>query len=92
MSVKSAKALMEKIKSDPKFGKKIEDAKDNKARMAIIRSAGFDFTQEEMKQAVKPAEGELSDEDLEAVAGGSSAPWVAVGTGAAGAGAAAAAA
>ena len=96
MSVESAKAILEKIKNDSEFGAQLEAESDETKRIQFMKDAGFDFTKEEFKQAAKEmaaAAGisdELSDDELEAVAGGSSAVWV--GTGAAVVGAAAGAA
>lgn len=65
MSVESAKAFIEKMKTDEGFAKKIKECSDNEARMAFAKESGFNFTVEEIK-----LEGELSDDDLDAVAGG----------------------
>ena len=94
MSVQSAKSLVEKLKSDPAFGKQLEQEENPDKRVALMKNAGFDFTKEEFRQAVMEMSsdsGELSDSDLAAVAGGSSGTWVGVGTGAASGAAAAAA-
>lgn len=89
MSVESAQAMLDKIKSDPEFGKKIEDAPDNETRKSILHAAGFDdVSRDDMKKILHP-ERELDDDDLEKVAGGASASWV--GSAAGGGGAAAAA-
>ena len=91
MSVESAKAFLQKVKSDEALGKKLQDAADDDARKAIASEAGADFTKEEMKEVMKAASSkELSDDDLDAVAGGSSAGWVAAAAGIGGAAAAAA--
>ena len=65
MSIESAKAFIEKMKTDEEFAKKVKECKDGAARMAFAKGSGFEFTVEEIK-----LEGELSDEDLDAVAGG----------------------
>jgi predicted ribosomally synthesized peptide with nif11-like leader len=94
MSMESAKACIAKLKSDPAFGKSLEAAKTDAERIAFMKKAGFDFTKDEFKQAVKAAKGksELSEKDLAKVAGGTSATWVGVGAGVRGAVASAAAA
>jgi len=66
MSLDSAKAFVDKMKIDEDFRKKVTDCKDNEARKAFVKTEGFDFSAEELKKCT----GELSDEQLDAVAGG----------------------
>jgi predicted ribosomally synthesized peptide with nif11-like leader len=66
MSIESAKACMERIKTDEDFAKKVMECKDQEARMAVVRAAGYDFTTEE----VRPLLGEIQEIELESVAGG----------------------
>lgn len=66
MSVESAKAYMERIKTDEDFAKKVMECKDQEARMAFVQAAGFDFTSDE----IPPLLGELQDDELSNVAGG----------------------
>jgi predicted ribosomally synthesized peptide with nif11-like leader len=66
MSIESAKACMERIKTDEDFAKEVMECKDAEARMAFVRAAGYDFTREE----VSPLLGEMRDDELDAVAGG----------------------
>ena len=68
MSVESAKKFLEKYKSDEAFAKSVNEAKSAEERNKIILGAGFDFTQAELNEC---RGGELSDADLDAVAGGS---------------------
>ena len=65
MSIESAKALIEKIKTDEEFAKKVTGFQSAEARNAFVKEAGFDFTEAELKEV----QAELSDEDLDAVAG-----------------------
>lgn len=65
MSIESAKAFIEKFKTDEEFAKKVTECESAEARMAFAKEAGFDFTAEEIKEF----QGELSDEELDAVAG-----------------------
>ncbi len=65
MSIESAKELLEKIKQDASLAEKLEKA-SGEERKKIIEEAGFDVTQDEVQQAY----GELSDDDLDKVAGG----------------------
>jgi predicted ribosomally synthesized peptide with nif11-like leader len=82
MSIENARAFYEKVKGDQSLQQKIgELAKETPAETEaiIIKVAGkngFSFTLEEMKAVMKeltknaPNHGELSDAELEAVAGG----------------------
>ncbi len=78
MSVKSAKEFLEKVKSDDDFRKSLENAASDEARKALVKKRGFDFTKEELKEAAGTSGGpqKISEEDLEAVAGGGAANWV----------------
>ena len=66
MSIESAKAFLERMKTDEDFAKKVTACKDSDRRMAFIKGEGFDFTVAE----ISTVKGELSDEDLDLVAGG----------------------
>ena len=90
MSVQSAKDFVAKVKGDKSIADSLGSAADDDARRKIAADAGFDFTKAEMSEALSAGGSkQLSDADLDTVAGGSSASWV---TGAAVGGAAAAAA
>lgn len=65
MSVESAKAFIEKVKNDEEFAKKVIECKDAEGRMTLAKDAGFNFTAEEIKELG----GELSDSELDVVAG-----------------------
>jgi len=65
MSMESAKSFIEKIKNDEDFKNKVTKYKDNEARTAFIKQAGYDFTGEDMELA----KAELSEEDLNGVSG-----------------------
>lgn len=67
MSVESAKACMERIKTDEDFAKKVMECKDAEARIVFVRTAGYDFTAEEFGKLV---EGEMQNDELNEVAGG----------------------
>ena len=66
MSIESAKAFIEKMKTDEDFNQKVKGCKDAEERMAFVKEAGFDFTSEELKEVSE----NLSDDDLDGVAGG----------------------
>ena len=80
MSVEQAKAFFEKVKEDSELAQKLQDAQanytgDKDAAFAavvlpIATAAGFKFTADDFKAAFKSDEGEASDDELDAVAGG----------------------
>ena len=73
MSLEHAKALIEKLRADSEFGKRLEDEADEASWIKIMKDAGFDFTREEFLQAARglaAGSGELTEEDLKTVAGG----------------------
>ena len=91
MSVQDAKVFLKKLAEDPGFRAQVESV-DDAGKQQIADSLGLSFTKEEIESlAPQVADEELSDEDLEAVAGGKSAPWTGAAASAAGAAAAAAA-
>ena len=79
MSVEQVKAFVAKVKEDQALAKKLKDAEaaykgDKEAGVAavvipIAAEAGFKFTVEDYKAAFE-AEGEASENELDAVAGG----------------------
>ena len=71
MSIESAKAFIEKMKNDEEFAKKIMAETNQEARMALACGEGFAFTKDEIGQV----EGELTDEELDMVAGGLHKSW-----------------
>ena len=84
MSVEQVKAFLDKLKEDAALANKIKDAemscKDNtslgkteffaKIFIPIAAEAGFNFTAEDLKAAFDDSEGEVSEDELNAVAGG----------------------
>ncbi len=66
MSIASAKAFIERMKTDSTFAAQVTACADARARMALVKAAGFDFTAQEMDR-LRP---ELTDEELGQVAGG----------------------
>ena len=71
MSDQSVLAYAERIKNDEAFRLSLGAAPDGAARRAIAQEAGYDVSPEDIP-AIKAALGldEISDEDLERVAGG----------------------
>ena len=91
MSVQSAKDFVAKVKGDKSIADSLGSAADDDARRKIAADAGFDFTKAEMSEALSAGGSkQLSDADLDTVAGGSSASWVSTGAAVVGAAAAAA--
>jgi len=92
MAVKTAQALLERMASDGDFRTRVESAPDADAKKAILDAAGYgEVTPDEVQAAGANFTHELSDAELEAVAGGSTLEWVGAGVlvvGAAGAAAA----
>lgn len=66
MSIESAKAFLDRMKTDEEFAKKVIACKNADTRMAYIKNEGFDFTVAE----INTVKDELSEEELDLVAGG----------------------
>ena len=66
MSEEQLKAFLEKVKADASLQEKLKAAADNDAVTAIAKEAGFSISADDLKNA----QSELSDEELEGVAGG----------------------
>ena len=66
MSEEQLKAFLEAVKADAGLQEKMSAAKDADAVVEIAKAAGFVISVEQLKRAP----GELSDEELEGVAGG----------------------
>jgi len=63
--------LKQKLESDAAFKESLQKSADAKDLMDKIKAAGFDVTPEELVNTVSGKSGEISDDELEAVAGGS---------------------
>ena len=71
MSKESAIEFLERVDRDEEFKKEIAAAKDDEARWEIVKGAGFDFTKEDLRDAIQEKTGgELSDDELAHVTGG----------------------
>ena len=66
MSIEQAQAFMEKVKNDEDLAKRLVEASDSESKLEIARQEGFEFNLEDIKKAKE----ELSDDDLDGVAGG----------------------
>ena len=69
MSEEQFKAFLEKVKGDTSLQEELKAAADNNAIAAIAKEAGFSISADDLKNA----QSEISEEELEGVAGG--APW-----------------
>jgi predicted ribosomally synthesized peptide with nif11-like leader len=71
MSLENARAFVRRVATDRKFADQLDAARDDE-RGKIALQAGYQFFQEEYEQIVEEflASKELSDEELERVAGG----------------------
>ena len=67
MSEEQLKAFLEKVKGDTNLQEKLKAASDANAASAIAKEAGFSISADEFTKAQST---ELSDEELEGVAGG----------------------
>ena len=66
MSEEQLKAFLEKVKADNSLQEKLKAAADSDAVLAIATEAGFSISADDLKNA----QSELSEEELEFVAGG----------------------
>ena len=63
MSIESAKAFIERVKTDEEFRDRVQAAEDEDARLAVVKAEGFDFSADD----IRAVEGELSDYDLDRI-------------------------
>ncbi len=68
MSIESAKAFIEKVKTDEDFKNKLEQLENGQARLDFAKAQGFDFSADDIAK-VREEQG-LTDEELDGVAGG----------------------
>ena len=74
MSEEQLAALLAKIKDDAGLQEKLKGAADLDAAIALAREAGFDVSKADWLRYQAKQTLELSDEELEGVAGGTVAP------------------
>jgi predicted ribosomally synthesized peptide with nif11-like leader len=70
MSEEQLSALLAKLKGDAGLQEKLKSASDLAAAVEIAKSAGFDVSKEDWLRHQAQQTLELSDEELEGVAGG----------------------
>ena len=66
MSTESARAFADRVRTDPALKARLAAAATEQARLDIAKAEGYDLTRDDVQQI----RGELSDADLDAVAGG----------------------
>ena len=66
MSIESAQAFLERMKTDEEFAKNVIACPDKEARITYVKEAGFDFTHNELTEL----RGVLTDEQLDLIGGG----------------------
>ena len=66
MSEEQLKAFLEKVKGDTSLQEKLKAAADSDAVLVIAKEAGFMISADDLKNA----QSEISEEELEGVAGG----------------------
>jgi predicted ribosomally synthesized peptide with nif11-like leader len=70
MSEEQLAALLAKLKDDPGLQEKLKGAADLDAAVALAKEAGFDVSKADWLKYQTQQTQELSDEELEGVAGG----------------------
>ena len=75
MSEEQLKAFLEKVQGDTSLQEKLKAAADSDAVLAIAKEAGFSISADDLTKA----QSELSDQELEGVAGGKAGDIVWVG-------------
>ncbi|QBE69401.1 hypothetical protein SynWH8101_1819 [Synechococcus sp. WH 8101] len=73
MSEEQLKAFLEAVKADAGLQEKLKAAENVDAVVVIAKAAGFVISAEDLKRA----QAEISDEELEGVAGGGAFDWLA---------------
>ena len=71
MSEEQLKSFLEKVKADTSLQEKLKAAADSDAVLAIAKEAGFMISADDLKNA----QSEISEEELEGVAGGGGRTW-----------------
>jgi predicted ribosomally synthesized peptide with nif11-like leader len=79
MSEEQLAALFAKLKDDAGLQEKLKGAADLDAALAIAKDAGFDVSKADWLRYQAKQTIELSDEELEGVAGGAGEGWKTIG-------------
>jgi predicted ribosomally synthesized peptide with nif11-like leader len=66
MSIESAQTFLERMKTDEEFAKKVSACTDAEARMALVKTEGFDFSAAEIKEL----QTEMTEAELDVCSGG----------------------
>ena len=66
MSIESGKAFLERVKNDEDFRKEMGEKTSVEERLEFVKVNGFEFSKEELNEV----KSELSDAELDCVAGG----------------------
>ena len=75
MSEEQLRAFLEAVKADAGLQEKLKGAADLDAAVAIAKEAGFDVSKADWRKYQAKQTLELSDEELEGVAGGYDSFW-----------------
>ena len=70
MSEEQLKGFLEAVAADAELQEKLKAAADTDAVVEIAKAAGFVISAEELEALVLQAQAEMSDEELQGVAGG----------------------
>ena len=71
MSLEQLKEFLEKVKSDPSLQEKLKAVNDSDEVLAIAKEAEFSISADDLQNT----QSELSEEELEGVAGGHGGTW-----------------
>ena len=72
MSIKSVQDFYELTQNDSALQERVKNANDSTAVVQIASEKGYEFTEQELENAMREViiEGEIPEEQLEAVSGG----------------------
>ena len=80
MSLESATAFYERLEREPELQERIRELNTpDRIEPYVKGELGYDFTREEMQQVIFQRHPEMTDEEMEAVVGGSSTVAIAIG-------------
>ena len=80
MSLESATAFYERLEREPELTERIRELNTpDRIEPYVKDELGYDFTREEMQQVIFERNPEMTDEEMEAVVGGSSTVAIAIG-------------